>query len=307
MKVLITGGAGYLGSVLTHQLLVKGYDVTVVDNFMYRQQSLSHLCMYDSLRIIRRDVCDPSIYDLLPEHDVVIPLAAIVGAPACVQRRDTWEINCRAVIGLVNNVSEEQLVIYPNTNSGYGKGGKLQCTEDSPLDPISEYGRSKVRAEHAVLSLENGVSLRFATLFGCSPRMRLDLMVNDFVYRAVRDRSLVIFEPEFRRNFLHVRDAAVAIEHTIRQRTTMRGRAFNVGDSRANMTKRDLALRIGTWIAGGINLYFSDQAKDPDQRDYVVSNDRMEATGWNPLYSIDDGIAELIKCFAMPFEEHRNV
>lgn len=312
--VLVTGGAGYLGSVLVHELLVRGFRVTVLDNFMHRQQSLNHLCTHEKFKIIRGDARELASEfkkegsPIFAAHgvDVIVPLAALVGAPACaLDYEGTWLTNCRAVVALCNNAREDQVIIYPNTNSGYGVGGEELCTEESPLEPISEYGRSKVKAEEAVLRHPLGISLRFATLFGCSPRMRLDLMVNDFVYRAVRDRALVLYEPGFRRNFLHVRDAAGAIVHAIKHAPSMAGKAFNAGRTDANMTKAELAGKILQQVPG-LTLY-KGAGSDPDKRDYIVSNKRLEQTGWAPRYSIDEGIAELVRCFEQPFESsHRN-
>lgn len=305
--VLVTGGAGYLGSVLTQDLLLRGFEVTALDNFMYRQQSLTHLCLHKKLKIVRGDARDmATVAPLIKEADVLVPLAAIVGAPACdTDYSACWETNCRAVVAMVNNASPNQLIIFPNTNSGYGIGGEDMCTEDSPLEPISDYGRSKVLAERQVLKHALSVSLRFATLFGCSPRMRLDLMVNDFVYRAVRERALVLFERSFRRNFLHVRDASGAIIHAMLHHSSMTGKAFNAGRTDANMTKAELAACILKHVPG-LRIYQGD-GSDPDKRDYVVSNARLEATGWRAEYSIDQGIAELVRCFHQPFESrHRN-
>jgi nucleoside-diphosphate-sugar epimerase len=309
IHVLVTGGAGYLGSVLVHELLLRGFSVTVLDNFMHRQQSLAHLCAFPKLEVVRGDareiVSHPA---LLKKADVLIPLAAIVGAPACdLDRMATLSTNLNAVHDLVQQASTEQVIVYPNTNSGYGRGDGM-CTEDSPLLPISHYGRTKVDAERRVLGHRLGVSLRFATLFGCSPRMRLDLMVNDFVYRAVRDMHISIFEGHFRRNFLHVRDAAGAFIHVIKHAAGMAGQAFNAGRTDANMTKAELAERILKRVGGGFGtLHHVEGRADPDQRDYVVSNARLERSGWLPRYTIDEGIDELVRCYQQPFENHRNV
>ena len=296
-----------MGSVLVHMLLLRGYSVTVLDNFMYGQQSLNHLCSFEKLTIERgnaQEIASRTL--LLKQHDVFIPLAALVGAKACEREYETtWNTNCRAVCALVNNLSDEQIVIYPNTNSGYGRGGEALCTEESPLLPVSAYGSSKVKAEERVLLHPRGVALRFATLFGASPRMRLDLMVNDFVYKAVRDRYLVIFEGHFRRNFLHVRDAAHTFLFAIANIEAMKGRAFNVGNSALNMTKLELAREIGQRTGCSVREA-PDGTVDPDQRDYVVSNARLESLGWRPLYGLKEGIAELARCFAQPFESHRN-
>lgn len=303
MRVLITGGAGYLGSVLTHELLVRGFEVTVLDNFTYRQQSLNHLCVHPKLRIVRGDARDRSVVSpLLDDVDAVIALAAIVGAPACdLNPLEAKATNEDGIDMLLELMSYQQQLIFPCTNSGYGLGGEAECTEASALRPVSLYGRLKVRAESSVLRHPKGISLRFATLFGASPRMRLDLMVNDFVYRAVRDHALVLFEPEFRRNFLHVRDAAKAIFYMLDGRPGV----YNVGDSRANLTKRQLCGEITKQVPQ-FGWHESRHLKDPDQRNYVVSNAKIEATGWRPEHSLADGIQELIRCYQQPFGRHRN-
>lgn len=304
-KILITGGAGYLGSVLTQMMLVLGYEVTVLDNFMYRQQSLSHLAAYPKLRIIRKDARWFGAY--IDEADVIVPLAALVGAPLCAEKEEeAWATNLRSVKLLVANAHPNKIVIYPNTNSGYGIGGEEMCTEESPLQPISIYGKSKVEAEKVVLNHPNGVVLRFATLFGASPRMRLDLMVNHFVHRAVTDKALTIFEPHFRRNFLHVRDAASAIIHAIHHVGVMRGQSYNAGRDDANMSKGALAAKIKEHLPD-FHFSFAEQGSDPDKRDYLVSNAKIKATGWEAQYSIDEGIAELVRCFQQPFSAHGNV
>ena len=292
-NVLVTGAAGYLGSVLTPLLLKDGYRVTALDNFCYGQTSLADCCADPNFTLIRGDARDLNrMNDLLKEADFFIPLAAVVGAPAC--DRDpalAWETNWKAI---ADHMSKKSCpTIMPTTNSGYGIGGEAACTEDSPLNPLSVYGRSKVEAEIAVLNYE-GITLRLATLFGMSTRMRLDLLVNDFVHRALRDRFIVLFEASFRRNYLHVRDAALAILWAIEHYDEMKGRPYNVGLPDANLTKRELCERIKTHIP---DFFFAeaDVGQDPDKRDYEVSNARILATGWRPAYSLDDGIRELIK------------
>lgn len=294
-SVLITGGAGYLGSVLVEELLWKGHDVTVLDNFMYGQSSLLGLCQNEQLWIQRGDVCNSVTMDSLA-YDVLIPLAAIVGAPACERNeRTAIAVNYDAVEEAVERASDK-MIIYPNTNSGYGTGD--WCTEETPLKPLSLYGHTKQLAEEAVLKA-GGVSLRFATLFGASPRMRTDLMVNDFVLRAVMDRSLVLFEPHFRRNFLHVRDAAAVFAHVIEHYATMRGQVYNAGLSSANLTKAQLceAIRLRvpdfTWSV-------VENRTDTDKRDYLVCNEKLERTGWSATRDIDYGIRELIRAYQMP-------
>lgn len=306
MHILVTGGAGYLGSTLVPRLLSRGWDVDVLDSFVHGVPSLSG-CIGDGgrgLRVYRGDVRDPkAVFPLAERADVIIPLAAIVGAPACL--RDPVgadEINRVAVLKLCEIAARRRIqIIFPNTNSGYGRGGDRPVDEDSPMNPVSLYGRTKVEAERSVLDV-GGTSLRFATLFGFSPRMRLDLMVNDFANRAFRDRVIVVFEGRFRRNFLHVRDAAAAIEHLI---GPYGGGVFNAGNSRANMTKLELARRVAALIPADV-VEIEGRA-DPDQRDYLVSNERLESTGWNAVRDIDDGIVELRRGLAMPLHGCSNV
>ncbi|MDO8715711.1 MAG: NAD(P)-dependent oxidoreductase [Dehalococcoidales bacterium] len=309
MKILCTGGAGYFGSVLVPMLLEHNHDVTVVDSFRHGQPSLLQWCYHPRLTIINHDVrADPTRH--LKGMDVIIPLAALVGAPICDKNpNEAWSINHTEINYLCRSEARlNQTILFPMTNSGYSSGGEIECTENSQLKPISIYGQSKVLAEKAVLSHPQGISFRFATLFGCSPRMRLDLLVNDFTYRAVRDRSLTLFEANFRRNYLHVRDAArvflFAIEHA--ESKSMFGQAYNVGLSSANLSKRELCERIAGQVPGFV-FHEAAVGKDPDQRNYVVSNAKIEALGFKPWYSIDYGITELIKGYQMPLDSvYRN-
>ena len=287
MKILVTGGAGYLGSVLCPLLVSQGHDVTALDNFMYRQSPLLHC---PGARIVRHDVRQRVSVD---GYDAVIPLAAIVGAPAC--DRDTVSANAINFVAIQDMDLRGKMVIYPNTNSGYGRGDF--CTEETPLNPLSHYARTKQAAEEEILKA-GGISLRLATLFGCSPRMRLDLMVNDFVYRAVHDRAITLFEPHYRRNFLHVRDAAHAFAHALNNFDAMCGEAYNVGDSRVNITKAQLCERIAQHTEFTWNV--AQGKTDPDRRDYVVSNAKIEASGWRPRHTLESGILELINAYQMP-------
>lgn len=300
MKVLVTGGAGYIGSILVGQLLASGHQVMVLDNFMYGQMPLAQLCWHPSLSIVRGDARDIDTFKPLHSFDAVIPLAAIVGAPACdADSVAAMTTNEEAIGALCRGLLGWQRLIIPISNSGYGIGedGK-ECTEDSPLNPISLYGRTKVGAEMHALERENSISLRLATVFGMSPRMRLDLLVNDFVYRAVTDRSVVLFEPHFKRNFIHVRDVASAFVRALDRFDSMKGRAYNVGLSEANLSKLQLCERISQWLPD-FQILQSNIGHDPDKRDYIVSNARIERTGWRPQFSLDAGIIELIKGYQM--------
>ncbi len=300
-KILITGGAGYIGSVLTPMLLREGHEVTVLDSFLYRQTSLIDCCGNDAFRILRGDCRDEALVSrALDGQEIVIPLAAIVGFPACDNDRTAAKtVNQDAVEMLLRLKAPEQKVIFPCTNSGYGLGqGQTYCTEESPISPISLYGRTKMAAEKAVLEAGNSVTFRFATLFGASPRMRTDLLVNDFVYRAVYDRALLVFEGHFKRNFLHVRDAANAFMFAMEHFDEMRGRTFNCGLSDANLSKLELCEEIRKQLPA-FQYIEAPVGKDPDQRDYLVSNARIEALGYRPAYSLADGIAELIKVYSV--------
>ena len=301
MRVLVTGGAGYIGSLLVPAMLQRGWHVTVLDTFTAGDTYLAGACASPTFEPVRGDARDMRVVEpLVRGADVVIPLAALVGAPLC--SRDeigAVTLNRDAVVNLMKHVSRHQRVVYPTTNSGYGVGdGNAYCTEESPLRPVSLYGRTKVDAEQAVLAHGAGVTLRLATVFGMSPRMRLDLLVNEFVWRAVNDRTIVIFEGHFRRNYVHVRDVVKAFLHSIDRHDQMRGQPYNVGLSEANLSKLQLCERIAKLVPGFVYLEAS-VGEDPDKRDYLVSNDKIEATGWYPDYGLDAGIRELIKGYRM--------
>ena len=300
-NILVTGGAGYIGSILVPVLLDAGYEVTVVDNFMYQENSLASSCAHPSFRVIRGDVRVMDIMRaLLAEADIVIPLAALVGAPICDRDPVTaTSVNRDAVVELLRYASKDQAVLIPITNSGYGVGepGKF-CTEESPLRPVSRYGRDKVELERIIMDRGNSISFRLATVFGMSPRMRIDLLVNDFTYRAVTDRCIVLFESQMRRNYIHVRDVARVFLHGIREFDGLRGAVYNVGLSDANLSKLELCQRIRQQIPN-LTILEAPTGADPDKRDYIVSNAKIEATGYRPMYSLDDGIRELITGYTM--------
>ena len=299
--VLITGGAGYIGSVLCRQLLDHGYRVTVLDNFMYRQNSLLDCCAEASFQVVRGDCRDERVVaDLLRDADIIIPLAALVGAPLCNRDRiGAYTINFEAVQLLTKLSSKDQRIIFPVTNSGYGIGQPgVSCTEESPLRPISLYGETKVKAEQVVLDRGHAITLRLATVFGASPRMRMDLLVNDFVWRAAHDRAVTVFEGHCKRNYIHIRDVTKAFLHAIDHFETMKDRAYNVGLDDANLSKLELCEEIRRVIPGFV---FSEApiGEDPDKRDYIVSNQRMLSTGFQPDWSLERGIRELIKCYTI--------
>lgn len=301
MKILVTGGAGYLGSIIVPTLLAQGHEVTVVDNFYFGQNSLLDCCHYDTFKVVRGDAREESVIKpLLAKADVIIPLAALVGVPLCnTDQIATTTTNQNAVEMICKLASKEQWVMMPVTNSGYGIGEKgKHCTEDSPLRPLSSYGVTKVKAEEAVLSRENSISFRLATVFGAAPRMRLDLLVNDFVYRAVHDRAVVIFEGHFKRNYIHIRDVAKAFTHGLANFEKMKGKAYNVGLDDANLSKLELCAVIQKHLPKFVFIE-APIGEDPDKRDYIVSNARIAATGYTPDWNLDRGIVELIKSYTI--------
>lgn len=301
MKILITGGAGYIGSVLAPELLQAGHSVTVLDSFVFNQSSLADCCRFETFAVARGDCRDEALVrSLLAKHDVIIPLAALVGAPAC--KADpvaAHTINQEAVEMLCRLASREQRVLLPVTNSGYGIGEKGKfCTEETPLRPISLYGTTKVAAEAAVLARENSVSFRLATVFGMSPRMRIDLLVNDFVYRAVNDRAVLIFEGHFKRNYIHIRDVARVFLFALEHFDAMKGCPYNVGLEEANLSKLELCAAIQKHIPGFVFVE-APIGEDPDKRDYIVSNQRLLATGFRTEWDLDRGIRELMKGYTI--------
>lgn len=300
-RVLITGGAGYIGSVLTPTLLAKGYKVTVLDNFLFSQNSLMDCCQYETFQVVRGDCRNEELIKrLVADVDTIIPLAALVGAPLC--DRDpvaAGTTNLEAIQILCRLAHKDQKILFPTTNSGYGIGeqGKL-CTEETPLRPISLYGVTKTQAEKAVLERGNSISFRLATVFGLSPRMRLDLLVNDFVYRAVSDRAALVFEGHFKRNYIHIRDVARTFLHGLENFERMKGKPYNVGLDDANLSKLDLCVEIKKHVPNFVYLE-APIGQDPDKRDYIVSNARLASMGFKPEWSLSRGITELIKGYTI--------
>jgi len=300
-RILVTGGAGYIGSVLTPEFLKCGHAVTVIDNFRYNQNSLLNCCYYPRLTIVRGDVRDKN---LVAKHlagaDVILPLACLVGAPLCAREpNEARAVNLEAIKLLLRLRSAEQMIIFPTTNSGYGLGSKdTYCTEETPLKPISLYGRLKVEAEKRILDAGNSIALRLATVFGISPRMRLDLLVNDFVWRAVNDGYIVLFQAHFKRNYIHIRDVARAFIHCLWNFDSMKNEVYNVGLSDANLSKIQLCEEIKKQIP---NFYFveAEVGEDTDKRNYIVSNEKIEKTWFRPKVSLEEGIAELLKGYTI--------
>ena len=297
MNILVTGGAGYIGSVMVPSLLKEGHSVTVIDNFLYGQSSLLDCCYNEKLTIIRGDVRQPDLMKAqIAKADAIIPLACLVGAPLCDQKPvEARTTNFDAVKLIVDLSSKEQMIVFPTTNSGYGIGEEgIFCTEKTPLRPISLYGVLKADVEKLLLDSGHAVTLRLATAFGISPRMRLDLLVNDFTYRAVVDRSVILFEAHFKRNYVHVRDIAGAFIHALGHFQTMKNEPYNVGLSEANLSKMELCLEIKKQIPS-FTIIESAIGKDPDQRNYIVSNEKIEQTGFRAQVTLPIGIAELIR------------
>lgn len=300
-KVLLTGAAGYLGSILCGHLLEAGYGVVALDNLYYGECSLFHYCAHPDFHFVLGDARDKSLLkSVLKDVDAIIPLAAMVGVGAC--KRDpalACSVNRDAILLLNRLRSPDQLIVYPTTNSGYGtSSGAVYCTEETPLQPISLYGETKAEAEAALLASPNAICLRLATVFGISPRMRLDLLVNHFVLAAVTEGYLVIFEKDFKRNYVHVRDVADCFLHCLKQRETMTGRTFNVGLDSANLSKAELAAKVQEHVPG-FYVHFAEIGTDPDKRNYIVSNERLRQAGFEAKRTLDHGIKELMKGYKM--------
>lgn len=300
-NILVTGGAGYIGSILTESLLELGFHVTVLDNFMYKQASLNHLCHNPRFNVVNGDIRNEKVIGpLMGKADVIIPLAALVGAPLCnkdVVGADTT--NKEAVYTMLKHKSKDQKIIMPTTNSAYGSGDENNfCTEESPLNPISKYAVDKVLVEKELMEHQNVISYRLATVFGMSPRMRTDLLVNDLTYRAVNDGYVIIFEGHFKRNYIHVRDVCDAFIHAIYNFDDMKDQIYNVGLSSANVSKLELCEVIKKFVPE-FTIVEGDIKKDPDQRNYIVSNAKLEATGFEPMFSLEHGVVELLKGYRM--------
>lgn len=298
-KVLITGGAGYIGSILTELLLNKGYYVTVIDNLIYKQTSLVTFCHNKNFNFILGDVRNENeLKQLVISHDIIIPLAAIVGMPACKENPDlTIQVNYEQVRNITKWTTNNQMILIPNTNSQYGSSTEI-ITEESPFNPLSLYAETKCNAEKSILDSGNGIALRLATVFGSSYRMRTDLLVNDFVYKAINDGYLVLFESHFIRNYIHIRDIANTFLFMIDNYEKCNNNAFNVGLSSANLTKLELSQKIKEYVPDLV-IVQNEFKQDFDQRNYMVSNEKLESLGWKPQYTLEDGIEELIKSYKL--------
>ena len=297
MNILVTGGAGYIGSVLVQILLKNNFNVTVLDNFLFKQKSLNQIKKNHQLNIVEGDVRDESIIkDLVTKSDIIIPLAALVGAPLCdIKPKEAKEVNLDSMFLLKSILSKNQRVILPVSNSGYGigKSGEF-CTEESPLNPISLYGQTKVQSESIIMERENSISFRLATVFGMSPRMRIDLLVNYFVNKALTEKKIQIFEGHFKRNYVHIKDVANVFLFTIKNFEKMKSNTYNFGLEDANFSKIELAEKIKKYI-NNFEIQISEFGKDPDKRDYIVSNKKILSTGYKFLEDLDSGIQELIR------------
>ena len=302
MRVLITGGAGYLGSVITGKMLESGHEVVVLDKLIFNQTSLLVYTSNSKFKFIHGDVRNETLLErLCNEVDVIIPLAAIVGFPACDAEPElAKEINFKQIHNIVKfTKGKNKKILYPNTNSGYGVGvGQTECTEESPLNPISIYGTTKCAAENYLRSQTDAITFRLATVFGVSPRMRTDLLVNDFTYKAITDKYIVVFEKSFKRNFIHIQDVANVFLFMLNNYEQYKGEVFNVGLSDANLSKQELLEKIQSHV-NNFAVSYNDYYEDPDKRDYIVSNTKIESTGWYPKWTIDMGIKELIMAYQM--------
>ena len=307
-KILITGGAGYIGSMLCTFLVNLGHSVTVIDKFDFSRSSLNHLRYFKNFNLIFGDIRSKN---LLKKHiknkDIIIPLAALVGAPLCAKKpKQAIETNCTTIKNLVSFLNKKQKIIFLTTNSGYGVGEKNKfCDESSELRPVSLYGRTKNEAEKYVCKHKNYVSFRLATVFGYSYRMRTDLLVNNFTLKAIKSKKIQLFEPNFRRNFIHIRDVVNAIIYTIQNFNNLKNNIYNLGLSSANITKLQLAKKIKYYIKN-LKIYIKENKKDPDKRDYFVSNKKIEKKGFKATISLDEGINEMVKIFLTDSQKFKN-
>jgi nucleoside-diphosphate-sugar epimerase len=309
-KILITGGAGYIGNVLVNHLLQKNYDVTVIDNLIHRKHNILQYCNNPNFNFIYGDVRNEELYgNVIAKNDIIINLAAYVGMPVCKKfPNESQQVNQDSVKFLASKSSKDQLIIYTTTNSGYGtgdhsNGNAIHCNESTPLKPISLYGETKCMAEKYLMDVGNAISFRLATVFGISPKMRLDLLINDFVWRAWNDKFIVLFESHFLRNFIHIQDVANTVSFAISNQSKMKGEVYNVGNTSINMSKMDLCLEIKKQIPE-FYITTSEINKDPDQRNYIVSNEKLESLGWKCNYDLQMGISEIIK--ACPIIKNTN-
>jgi nucleoside-diphosphate-sugar epimerase len=310
MNILITGGAGYVGSMLIQKIFESDIEfdkLTVLDNLMYRQTSLTQFCYHDKFEFIQGDVRHREEFlPLVQKADVIIPLAAYVGFPACDRDVEAaTKVNFEQIKFIIENTSRDQKIIYPNTDSAYGQtdGGEY-CTEETPLVPTSHYGRTKTQSEYALRDANRGIVLRLATVFGIAPRIRLDLLINDFTFKAVTDGYIVLFERHFKRNFVHVQDVATAFIFMLKNYEKYNGEVFNVGNTEANMTKLELCETIQKHVPK-FSINVEEFNTDPDKRNYVVDNSKLENEGWSCEFSVDDGIRELIKAYRMIIHNKR--
>ena len=298
-NILITGGAGYIGSKLATKLVNLNFNVTVIDALKFTKNSLNHLFYRNNFNFIKGDIRNKKLMkDLIKKNEFIIPLAALVGAPLCEKnKKEAISVNLDAIQFLVKNIRKKHKIIFLTTNSGYGRGKKNKfCDEQSPLNPISLYGRTKVQAEKIVMKFKNVVCFRLATVFGYSYRMRTDLLVNNFVFKSLKDGKLILFEPHFRRNFIHVNDVVNGIIYSINNFNHLKSNVYNLGLSSANISKYMLAKKIKQKLKY-LKIKIIKHKKDPDQRDYYVSNRKIEKKGFKAKTSIDEGINELIKVF----------
>jgi len=307
-KILIPGGAGYIGSMLATELVHLGHQVTVIDILKYNKSSLNHLLFYKNFKLVKKNILKiKNLKKLIKNYEYIIPLAGLVGAPLCEKnKKEAIELNYKFICKLINNLNPKHKIIYPTTNSGYGIGKKNKfCDENSELNPVSLYGRTKVDAEKEILKVKNSVSFRLATVFGFSYRLRSDLMVNNFVYTALRVGRMTMFEPNFRRNFIHIRDVVEAFIFTINNFNKMKGNSYNLGLSSANITKIQLAKKIKKQVKK-FKIKVNNFKKDPDQRDYFVSNKKIEKKGFKAQITLEQGIKELVEIFSISDEQSKN-